>query len=106
GRSWKSAAVNDGGLLRSRLPGRSYSPCPLQVIVHARGAANQDRQGRMLNRAVWQHAQEEAPPLLTDAAFAAFVELDRRGTGHPVNPKRVELKRKAEATKVYEAYFK
>jgi len=47
---------------------------------------------------VWQHAQEETPPLLTDAAFASFVELGRRGTGHPVNPKRVELKRKAEAT--------
>ena len=55
---------------------------------------------------VWQHAQEETPPLLTDAAFASFVELGRRGTGHPVNPKRVELKRKAEATRVHEAYFK
>ena len=55
---------------------------------------------------VWQHAQEETPPLLTDAAFASFVELGRRGTGHPVNPKRVELKRKAETTRVHEAYFK
>jgi hypothetical protein len=55
---------------------------------------------------VWLHAQEETPPLLTDAAFASFVELGRRGTGHPVNPKRVELKRKAEATRVHEAYFK
>jgi hypothetical protein len=26
---------------------------------------------------VWQHAQEETPPLLTDAAFASFVELGR-----------------------------
>jgi hypothetical protein len=42
---------------------------------------------------------------LTDAAFASFVELGRRGTGHPVNPKRVELKRKAEAARVHEAYF-
>jgi hypothetical protein len=55
---------------------------------------------------VWQHAQEETPPLLTDAAFASFVELGRRGTGHQVIPKRVELKRKAEATGVHEAYFK
>jgi AraC-like DNA-binding protein len=55
---------------------------------------------------VWQHAREETPPLLTDAAFASFVELGRRGTGHPVNPKRVELKRKAGATKIHEAYFK
>jgi hypothetical protein len=55
---------------------------------------------------VWQHPQEETPPLLTDAAFASFVELGRRGTGHHVNPKRVELRRKAEATGVREAYFK
>jgi len=54
---------------------------------------------------VWQHAQEETPPLLTDAAFASFVELGRRGTGHPVNPKRVELKRKAETTRVHEGLF-
>ena len=55
---------------------------------------------------MWLHAQEETPPLLTDAAFASFVELGRRGTGHPVNAKRVELKRKAEATKFHEAHFK
>ncbi len=55
---------------------------------------------------VWQHAQEETPPLLTDAAFASFVELGRRGTGHPVKAKRVELKRGPEASGVHEAYFK
>jgi AraC-like DNA-binding protein len=55
---------------------------------------------------VWMHAQEETPPLLTDAAFASVVELGRRGTGHPVNAKSVELKRGAEATGVHEAYFK
>ncbi len=55
---------------------------------------------------VWLHAEEETPPLLTDAAFASFVELGRRGTGHPVNPKRVELKRKARGAGVHEAYFK
>jgi AraC-like DNA-binding protein len=55
---------------------------------------------------VWIHAQEETPPLLTDAAFASFVELGRRGTGHPVNPKRLELRRKAKSTEVHEAYFK
>src|SRR5205085_565267 len=55
---------------------------------------------------VWQHAQEETPPLLTDAAFASFVELGRRGTGHLVKAKRVELKRGPETTGVHEAYFK
>lgn len=55
---------------------------------------------------VWLHAQEETPRLLTDAAFASFVELGRRGAGHPVRPKRVELKRSPETTGVHEAYFK
>ena len=55
---------------------------------------------------VWLHAQEEAPPLWTDAAFASFVELGRRGTGHWVRAKRVELKRRTETTGYHEAYFK
>src|ERR1700693_6405501 len=52
-----------------------------------------------------QHAQEETPPLLTDAPFASFVELGRNGTGHLVKAKRVELKRSAEATGVHVTYF-
>jgi len=55
---------------------------------------------------VWLHAQEETPPLWTDAAFVSFVELGRRGTGHGVKAKRVELKRPAEKTGFHEAYFK
>ncbi len=55
---------------------------------------------------VWLHVQEETPNLLTDAAFVSFVELGRRGTGHLVTAKRVELKRSAEATGFHEAYFK
>jgi len=55
---------------------------------------------------VWEHAQEATPSLLTDAAFASFVELGRLGTGHPVAPKRVELKRRPEATGVHEAFFR
>src|SRR5258707_322438 len=51
---------------------------------------------------VWLHAQEETPPLLTDAAFVSFVELGRRGTGHLVTAKRVELKRSAEANGFHE----
>jgi AraC-like DNA-binding protein len=55
---------------------------------------------------VWLPAQEETPPLLTDAAFVSFVELGRRGTGHFVTAKRVELKRSAEATSFHEAWLK
>jgi AraC-like DNA-binding protein len=54
---------------------------------------------------VWLHADEETPPLLTDAAFASFVELGRRGTGHLLKPIRVELKRGEEATGFHETYF-
>ena len=54
---------------------------------------------------VWLNAQEETPPLWTDAAFASFVELGRRGTGHQVNAKRVELMHNSEATGAHEAYF-
>src|ERR1700675_4696547 len=55
---------------------------------------------------VWLHAQEETPPVLTDAAFLSFVELGRRGTGPLVTAKRVELKRSAEATGFHKAYLK
>jgi hypothetical protein len=55
---------------------------------------------------VWLRVREEPPPLLTDAAFASFVELGRRGTGHLVTAKRVELKRSAESTGFHAAYFK
>ena len=34
------------------------------------------------------------------------LELGRRGTGHLVTAKRVELKRSAEATDIHEPYFK
>jgi AraC-like DNA-binding protein len=54
----------------------------------------------------WLHATEDEPPLLTDAAFASFVELGRRGTQTVLNPKRVELKRAAEPARVHENYFK
>ena len=35
------------------------------------------------------HAQEETPPLLTDAAFVSLVELGRRGTFHSRQGARV-----------------
>src|SRR5579863_2774028 len=73
------------------------SPEELQIKV---------RKDECVIEPVWLHAQEETPPLLTDAAFVSFVELGRRGTGHLVTAKRVELKRGAEATGFHEAYFK
>jgi AraC-like DNA-binding protein len=53
----------------------------------------------------WLHATEDEPPLLTDAALAIVVELGRRGTGTLVRPKRLELKRAAEASRAHEVHF-
>jgi AraC-like DNA-binding protein len=54
---------------------------------------------------VWPHAIEDEPPLLVDAAFAAVVELGRRGTDAAIHPKRLELKRRKEGTGAHAAYF-
>jgi AraC-like DNA-binding protein len=54
----------------------------------------------------WPHATEPEPPLLTDAAFASFVELGRRGTRADVRPLRVELRRPREPTDPHAAYFR
>ncbi len=63
-RRLKSATVNNGGLLRPRLPRRSRAPCSLQATVYARGTANQNQQRRMLNTArVATRAGGNAAPL-------------------------------------------
>jgi AraC-like DNA-binding protein len=53
----------------------------------------------------WFHSEEPEPPLLTDAAFAVFTELCRRGTQMSIHPKRVELMRPPEPTGVHAAFF-
>src|SRR6266481_2602831 len=56
--------VNNGDVLRPRLPRRSRAPCSLQATVYARGTANQNQQRRMLNRArVATRAGGNAAPL-------------------------------------------
>jgi AraC-like DNA-binding protein len=64
-----------------------------------------EKNGECVIELVWPYSAEAEPPLLTDAAFAAFVELGRRGTGRPLKPKRVELMRPSEATRAHEKYF-
>jgi AraC-like DNA-binding protein len=53
----------------------------------------------------WVYAAEDAPPVLTDAIFASLVELGRRGTGMPIHPKRIELRRTAELSRAHETHF-
>ena len=55
---------------------------------------------------VWLLAHEKEPPLLVDLCFAWIVGIGRRGTGRPLNPKRVELQRAAEHRDMYEAHFR
>ncbi|MFY9855121.1 MAG: AraC family transcriptional regulator ligand-binding domain-containing protein [Terracidiphilus sp.] len=53
----------------------------------------------------WKRGRLHEPPLLTDVTFAMLVEMGRRGTEQPFNPKRIELKRPLERTGVHRAFF-
>jgi AraC-like DNA-binding protein len=46
-----------------------------------------------------------APALLLDAVFALTLELGRCGTGQPLHPLRVELKRSPAHREIYEAHY-
>jgi AraC-like DNA-binding protein len=54
----------------------------------------------------WPRAIAGELPFLTDVTFAMLVEMGRRGTDKPLNPKRVELRRPPEQTGVHRAHFK
>jgi len=54
---------------------------------------------------LWLLAAEKEPGLLIDACFAWVVGIGRRGTGRPVNPKRVEFQRPEAHREIYEAHF-
>jgi AraC-like DNA-binding protein len=53
----------------------------------------------------WLLAEEPEPPLLADVCFAWVVNVGRRGTGRPLNPKGVEFQRAAAHRGMYEAHF-
>ena len=55
---------------------------------------------------VWLLAHEEEPPLLVDVCFAWIVGIGHRGTGRPLNPKRVELQRPPAHREMYESHFR
>src|SRR5437764_4228019 len=54
---------------------------------------------------LWLLAHEKEPPLLVDVCFAWIVSIGRRGTGRPLNPKRVEFERTSAHREMYEAHF-
>src|ERR1700730_5421620 len=62
--------------------------------------------GECLLQFIWLLAEEEEPSLLVDACFAWIVSIGRRGTGLPVNPKRIEFRRAEKHRKMHETHFR
>jgi AraC-like DNA-binding protein len=73
--------------------------CPEEIRLVERG-------GECLVQFIWLLADEEEPSLLVDTCFAWVVGIGRRGTGLPVNPKRVEFQRAEMHRKMQEAHFR
>src|SRR5437764_8507569 len=72
--------------------------CPEEIRLVERGSES-------AVQFVWLLAREKEPPLLVDVCFAWIVSIVRRGTGRPLNPKRVEFERTSAHREMYEAHF-
>jgi AraC-like DNA-binding protein len=53
----------------------------------------------------WLLAEETEPKVLTDLCFAWVVGIARRGTGEPLNPRRLELRGPVRNRPMYESHF-
>ncbi len=73
--------------------------CPEEIHVVERG-------DECVVQFIWLLADQEEPSLLIDACFAWVVAIGRRGTGLPVNPKRIEFQRAEMHRKMHEAHFR
>jgi AraC-like DNA-binding protein len=73
--------------------------CPEEIRLVERG-------GEFLVQFIWLLADQPEPTLLVDACFAWVVGIGRRGTGLPVNPKRIEFQRPEKHRKMHEAHFR
>jgi AraC-like DNA-binding protein len=73
--------------------------CPEEIRLVERG-------GEFLVQFIWLLADQPEPTLLVDACFAWIVGIGRRGTGLPVNPKRIEFQRPEKHRKMHEAHFR
>lgn len=72
--------------------------CPEEIRVAVRG-------NESAVEFVWLLAEQGQPPTLIDMCFAWVLTIGRRGTGHAINPVRVELKRPEANRRMYENYF-
>lgn len=73
--------------------------CPEEIRIVERGT-------EYAIQFVWVLAHEKEPPLLVDVCFAWIVGIGHRGTGRPVNPKRVEFQRPPAHREMYEKHFR
>jgi len=73
--------------------------CPEKIRVVERG-------DEFAVQFLWILAHEKEPPLLVDVCFAWIVGIGQRGTGRPLNPKRVEFQRRPAHREMYEAHFR
>lgn len=53
----------------------------------------------------WLYASAPEPAIAADVTLASLVELGRRGTGHRLTPRRVELTRPGPASEAHRAFF-
>lgn len=72
--------------------------CPEEIRLFGRGGEYRLQFRFPLKR-------ELVPAVLQDLCFAWIVAMGRRGTGHPLAPRRVELSRSSVDRPAYEAYF-
>jgi len=82
-----------------RLSRHKQLTCPEEIRVVKRG-------NESAVQFVWILAHEKEPPLLVDVCFAWIVGIGHRGTGRPLNPKRMELQRAPAHREMYEAHFR
>ncbi|HKW34876.1 MAG TPA: AraC family transcriptional regulator [Candidatus Acidoferrum sp.] len=73
--------------------------CPEEIRIVERGTES-------AIQFVWVLAHEQEPPLLVDVCFAWIVGIGHRGTGRPLNPKRVEFQRPPAHREMYETHFR
>src|SRR5438046_7139600 len=73
--------------------------CPEEIRVVERG-------NECAVQFVWLLAHEQEPPLLVDVCFAWIVGIGHRGTGRPLNAKRVQFQRAPAHREMYESHFR
>jgi len=73
--------------------------CPEEIRIIERG-------NESAVQFAWLLAHEKEPPLLVDVCFAWIVGIGHKGTGRPLNPKRVELQRPPAHKEMYETHFR